>query len=114
MARKRAGGVSEDRSGYRGPSAATAQPTSLPDGTVRYVVRLAPKGRVLLPADVRAAMGLAEGDLILAWLKDGQLRLESQSRAITRIQDDLRRRVGDKSLVDELIGERRAAAVRGE
>ena len=87
---------------------------TLPDGTVRYLLRLGPKGRVLLPADIRKALGLAEGDLILAWLKDGNLRLESQRRAIEQIQKDLHQRIGDKSLVDELIAERRAAAARGQ
>ena len=59
------------------PAAIGVHPMALPDGTVRYVLKLGPKGRVLLPASVRAAMGLAEGDIILGWLKDGKLTLES-------------------------------------
>lgn len=77
-------------------------------------MRVGPKGRALLPSDLRAAMGLAEGDLIVATLKDGVLRVESQKQVIRNIQQDLRRQIGDRSLVDELIAERRAAAARGE
>jgi hypothetical protein len=32
------------------------EPEALPDGTVRYFLKLGPKGRVLFPADMRAAM----------------------------------------------------------
>ena len=56
------------------------KPETLPDGTVRYFLVLGPKGRVLLPADLRAAMGLAEGDVITGWLKDGELRMPSAGR----------------------------------
>jgi S1-C subfamily serine protease len=39
-------------------------PETLPDGTVRYVLVLGPKGRVLLPADLRKGLGLQQGDVI--------------------------------------------------
>ena len=118
-------GFSEDKARYgkrrlasapRGGSALRALPSPevLPNGTVRYFLKLAPKGRVLLPAKMRAALGLEVGDRIVAWLKDGEVRLESQRCALEKIQKDGRRLAGGRSVVDELIAERRAAAARGE
>ena len=61
-------------------------PEKLPDGTIRYFLVLGPKGRVLLPADMRAAMGLEQGDVITAWLKDGELRMHSHLHGLRKIQ----------------------------
>src|SRR5450759_5592938 len=61
-------------------------PEKLPDGTVRYFLVLGPKGRVLLPADLRAAVGLEEGDVITGWLKDGELRMHSHLHGLRKIQ----------------------------
>jgi AbrB family looped-hinge helix DNA binding protein len=84
---------------------------TLPDGTTRYFLVVGPKGRVLLPADMRDAMGLKEGDVITAWLKDGELRLHSHLHGLRKIQAEaasIARGSGYAS--DELIAERRAEA----
>src|SRR2546427_3258914 len=81
-------------------------PLTLPDGTVRYFLKLGPKGRVLFPADLRTGLGVKEGDVLVGMLKDGELRLESQARALDRIQQEGRRLRGNRSVVDELIAER--------
>jgi bifunctional DNA-binding transcriptional regulator/antitoxin component of YhaV-PrlF toxin-antitoxin module len=108
--RKPPKGLAEEGAAYRpDPS-----PMALPDGTVRHVLRLGPKGRVLLPVGVRAAMGLQEGDTILGWLRDGKITLESQRMALKKIQERNRKLARGRSVVDELIAERRAAAARGE
>jgi AbrB family looped-hinge helix DNA binding protein len=118
-------GFAEKKSRYSGPRVGELktgrhrqrplpEPALLPDGTVRFVLRLGPKGRVLLPAELRTSLGIQEGDVLLGWLKDGELRLESQARALRKIQEEGRRLRGDRSVVDELIAERRAAAARGE
>jgi len=88
-------------------------PETLPDGTVRYFLVLGPKGRVLLPADMRAAMGLAEGGVITAWLKDGEVRLHSHAHGLRKIQREassMPRAAVYAS--DELIAERRAEAAK--
>lgn len=119
--RKRLAGLSDNKTRYR--AARTAAPARLPElpppevlpnGTVRFVLKLGAKGRVVLPLDMRAAMGLEEGAVILAWLKDGKVNLESQQRALKRIQEENRRLAGGRSVVDEFIAERRAAAARGD
>jgi len=122
---KRPRGFADKKSGYSAPRRGAlakkrperllqVPPMTLLDGTVRFVLKVGAKGRVLLPADLRSELGLGEGDTILGWLKDGELRLESQARTLQRIQEEGRRRRGDRSVVDEFIAERRAAAARGE
>jgi bifunctional DNA-binding transcriptional regulator/antitoxin component of YhaV-PrlF toxin-antitoxin module len=88
-------------------------PEELPNGTVRHFLKLGPKGRVLLPADLRQALGLGEGDLITAWLRDGELRLHSHLHGLRKIQDEASSLArGSACASDELIAERRAEAAK--
>jgi bifunctional DNA-binding transcriptional regulator/antitoxin component of YhaV-PrlF toxin-antitoxin module len=89
------------------------EPEVLPDGTVRYFLVLGPKGRVLLPADVRAAMGLEQGDVITAWLKGGEVRMHSHLHGLRKIQVEASSLAkGTVYASDELIAERRAEAAK--
>jgi AbrB family looped-hinge helix DNA binding protein len=68
------------------------------------------QGRIVIPADVRRELGLAAGDRLHLHLADGRLVLERQSDAVAAL-----RRIGavipqTRSLVDELLAERRATA----
>jgi len=125
MTRKPAAkGFAERKAPYRAPRTHERQeiaagrralpaPETLPDGTVRYFLVLGPKGRVLLPADMRAAMGLAEGGVITAWLKDGEVRLHSHSHGLRKIQREASSMPRpDVYASDELIAERRAEAAK--
>ena len=68
-------------------------------------------GRIALPADVRRAMGIAEGDTVYFNLDGDELRVRSVAAAIRRVQDRLRPyRPETGHLSDELIAERRAEA----
>lgn len=66
-------------------------------------------GRVLIPADVRAAIGVKEGDVLVASMADGELRLMSIPTAVKRAQTMLRCEIPDEapSAVDGMIAERR-------
>lgn len=71
-------------------------------------------GRIQLPADVRRALSLADGDTVLIEVVDGEVRLRPYREAVRRIRDRMRPyRVEGHSVVDELIADRRAA-VRDE
>jgi bifunctional DNA-binding transcriptional regulator/antitoxin component of YhaV-PrlF toxin-antitoxin module len=107
----RAGGVDADEvaQGKR----KLPPPETLPDGTVRYFLVAGPKGRVLLPADMRAALGLAEGDVITAWLKDGVVRMHSHRHGLRKIQVEASSMAAASVYAsDELIAERRAEAAK--
>jgi bifunctional DNA-binding transcriptional regulator/antitoxin component of YhaV-PrlF toxin-antitoxin module len=89
------------------------EPETLPDGTVRYFLKLGPKGRVLLPAEMRAAMGLEQGDVITGWLKDGELRVHSHLHGLRKVQAEAASMAkGTVYASDELIAERRAEAAK--
>ncbi len=88
-------------------------PETLPDGTVRYFLVAGPKGRVLLPADMRATMDLQEGDVITAWLKNGEVRMHSHLNGLRKIQAEaLSMKKGNGYASDELLAERRAEAAK--
>jgi antitoxin PrlF len=68
-------------------------------------------GRIQLPADVRRALSLKDGDKLQIEVVDGEIRLRPWRQAIRRIQEIARPYVVEgQSVVDELIAERRAEA----
>ncbi|WP_284944187.1 AbrB/MazE/SpoVT family DNA-binding domain-containing protein [Acidisoma cladoniae] len=80
---------------------------------LRANLTLAPNGRVVIPANMRAELGLQGGGSLVARLVDGTVVLEPLDAAIRRAQAMVRRCIPDGAgVVDELIAERRAAADR--
>ena len=79
-------------------------------------VRIAPGGRVVIPAEFRKALGVGIGDDMVIELNGDELRLRSRQAAIKRVQAMVRKYVPDasRSLADELIAERREEAAREE
>ena len=73
------------------------------------MLKVGPKGRVVIPAPIRRQLGLHEGSELVAVLEDdGVLLLPREA-----IRKQLRSLFRDmpSSLADELIAERRAAAL---
>ena len=78
-------------------------------------VRIAPGGRVVIPAEFRRALGVEVGDDMVIELTNGELRLRSFDAALKRVQEIVRRYVPEGvSLADELVRERREEAAREE
>ena len=76
-------------------------------------VRIAPGGRVVIPAEFRRALGVEVGDDMVIELTNGELRLRSFDAALKRVQEIVRRYVPEGvSLADELVRERREEAAR--
>ncbi len=72
---------------------------------------IAPNGRVVIPANMRAELGFQHGGKVIARVVDGTVVLEPIEAAIRRAQEMVRKYVPDDvDLVAELIAERRAAA----
>lgn len=70
-------------------------------------------GRIVLPARMRKAAGLAVGDEVIVRLENGSVRLLKQEEAIKRAQAIIRRFIPPGRLLsEELIEERRAEAER--
>lgn len=83
-------------------------------GRMDATVVLGEQGRLVIPARVRTALGLAAGDQLHVHVAGRQIVLERPQDALA----ELRRLAADvprgRSLVDELLAERRLAAARGE
>ena len=76
-------------------------------------VKLGKSGRLVLPVQFRRALGVEPGDELILALDKGELRIFTRGEAIRRAQRLVRRYIpSDRSLVDELIHERRAESAR--
>jgi AbrB family looped-hinge helix DNA binding protein len=73
-------------------------------------VVLGQQGRMVIPADVRRALGLAPGDRLHLQVAGQRLVLERQQDAIAELRRLAAAVPEERSLVDELLAERRLAA----
>jgi AbrB family looped-hinge helix DNA binding protein len=65
-------------------------------------------GQITIPAPIRAALGLNEGDTLIATIDDGEIHLMTIPTAVRKAQAIVRQYVpGGISLVDELLEDRR-------
>lgn len=85
-----------------------------PAGTSSYRARLGDRGRLVLPADLRRAAGLHEGDEFLISIESDGLRLVSRRELARAGRGAFAHFVPGRSIVDELIADRRAEAAREE
>lgn len=113
MARKtHSAGPSSEAQGF---SEGQAKYQAAPELPQRWVLKVAPDGRFVIPAAARAAMELDEEGKVTAFVEDGILKLVSPRVAIRQIQEMLKPyRSETGSIVDEFIAERRAEAAREE
>lgn len=75
--------------------------------------RINQQGRIVIPAECRAAAGLKPGDeVFIEATGEGELRLLTAERAIQRAQAIVAQHGSGRDLVAELIAERRAEGAR--
>jgi AbrB family looped-hinge helix DNA binding protein len=82
---------------------------------VEHHVTMAANGRIVVPSQVRSALGMEKGGaFVMTMSEDGSLHLEPLRNVIARVQDEVRRYIpSDVDLVAELSADRRAEAERG-
>jgi len=68
------------------------------------------QGRLVIPAEVRAALGLAPGDRLHLHLAGPRLVLQRQQDAVAELRQLAATVSKGRSLVEELLAERRFAA----
>jgi AbrB family looped-hinge helix DNA binding protein len=74
-------------------------------------MRMGEKGRIVIPAAMREALGMAENEVIDLCVEDGELRIVTLRETIRRVQERAKRIIKPGvSLADELSAERREAA----
>jgi len=78
-------------------------------------MKMSEGGRVVIPAEIRQAMDLKEGDTVLWELRDGKALLTTRATQLREAQAMVRKFVpAGVSLADELIADRRAENARDE
>jgi AbrB family looped-hinge helix DNA binding protein len=76
-------------------------------------MRVNESGRVVIPASFRKALGIRAGDEVVLRIEDDELRISTLKRRLERAQRRIRKYVKPgRSLVDELLADRREAAKR--
>ncbi len=77
----------------------------------QVALTVAPNGRVVIPASMRAELGFQRGGKVIARVVNGTVVLEPIDVAIRRAQEIIRKYIPDGTgIVDEFIAERHAAA----
>jgi antitoxin PrlF len=78
---------------------------------LRVRTRLGAKGRLVIPAAIRQALGMAENDMLDLVVVDGELRIATMRERLRRAQESVSKYIpAGVSLADELSAERREAA----
>lgn len=75
---------------------------------------LGQQGRLVIPAEIRLALGLAPGDQLHVHLVGRRVVLERPQDAVAELRGFASEVPDERSLVDELLAERRLAASRSE
>lgn len=78
---------------------------------LRIRMRMGEKGRFVIPAAMREALGMNVGDVIILRMVDGELRIATRESRLRRVREWARQNIPPGvSLADELNAERREAA----
>jgi AbrB family looped-hinge helix DNA binding protein len=75
-------------------------------------VKVDPSGRVVIPKDLRDALGIPQGGELRLSVVDGELRGLTRVAAIRQLQSKYAARPAQGSAVDDLLAWRRAEAAR--
>jgi bifunctional DNA-binding transcriptional regulator/antitoxin component of YhaV-PrlF toxin-antitoxin module len=75
-------------------------------------VRFGPDGRVLVPVELRRALGAVPGEPLVARVLDRQLVIERRADALHRVQRRFSAIPVEIDLADELIADRRREVER--
>ena len=94
----------DDRGAGRGPETPSA-----PGDVEPRPLKVAPDGRLLIPADMREAMQLGDGGHVVVSVEAGELHVLAQLVSIRQVQERMRKyKKPGESVVDQFLAERRA------
>lgn len=102
-----------DAAGFAEEPATFSGVEPLGGGTLRARIEMDRSGRIVIPAAIRAQMGIAESSKLVLLLEGEELRVFTHEAGVRRAQKMLAPYVQDRngrSIVDELIEDRRREA----
>jgi AbrB family looped-hinge helix DNA binding protein len=79
----------------------------------QVTVRVDASGRVVIPRDLRDALGIPDGGELRLSVRDGELRATTRLAALRRIRAELRDLAPAEPVAEALIAGRRAEAAHG-
>ena len=79
-----------------------------------YHAKLIKGGKIVIPAELRREFGFTDGDTLVFESEGGRLVLKAYAQVVRDVQAEFKAMVpaGNRSMVDELLAERRAEAAR--
>jgi AbrB family looped-hinge helix DNA binding protein len=77
-------------------------------------VQISDKGRLVIPAAMRKALGIGVGDTVDLRVEDNELRISTMRSRLRRAQERARRYVKPGTLVSEELSAERREAARNE
>lgn len=79
-----------------------------------YHAKLIKGGKIVIPAALRREFGFKDGDTLVFEREGGRLVLKAYAQVVRDVQAEFKAMVpaGNRSMVDELLAERRAEAAR--
>jgi AbrB family looped-hinge helix DNA binding protein len=79
-----------------------------------YSIKMSEGGRVVVPAEIRKALGVSEGETLLGEMREGEFVLTTRRARLDRARSVFQKYFppGAPSLADELIAERRTEAAQ--
>ncbi|MGD0912499.1 MAG: AbrB/MazE/SpoVT family DNA-binding domain-containing protein [Terracidiphilus sp.] len=80
---------------------------------LRARIQVGEKGRIVIPAEMREALGIKPGDSVDVIVRDHEVRISTRAARLKQAQERVRKLIPPGvSLADELIAERREEAKR--
>jgi AbrB family looped-hinge helix DNA binding protein len=73
-------------------------------------VRINEQGRLVIPAELRAASGIKPGSEVVLEAHEGEIRIRNVDEALSRVQAKYNRLAQGRNVVDEFLAERREEA----
>lgn len=78
-------------------------------------IKVGKQGRIVLPAEIRRQLDIKEGDLLGVIVdEEGRVVMESSDVALEKVRQTLKAAMGDRSLVDEYLAEKRVEVEQEE
>lgn len=82
--------------------------------SLRAVVKMNAQGRIVVPAELRRALGFEPGEELVLYEADGGLRIDTPAGIVRRVREAFAKIPAERDLVKELLERRRQEQAMGD